>query len=399
MDAFTRRKLLLGACFALVSFLVLEMGVRVMGRRDADGNRWFGSLRLKPYHLPVKHTADLVREYDAAKSRIVVYDPELGWTPQPGANGHNAYGFYSTAPTVDRTPAANRLRIALVGTSYTEGTFATGWWRSLEESLNDAGVPAEVLNFGCGGYATDQAFLRWRKEAAAYRPQVVILGFSHGDSDRNLSLFRWFAEPDTGIPFMKPRFLLVHDQLQLINTPTPTPEELPGLVAHFGDWPLARDDGYFAPSDYQTRPWRRSALLDLFQAKLAAANGPQSSGLSPQAEGEAARLTVKIIRQFRSEVEAAGSSFYVVHLPYESDLRAFQDTGAYPFADLLAGIKGAATVFEPESALLAAAQGRNLTRYFYNSHYTGEFNRAVGEAVAQALLARPEAVRFRGKQQ
>lgn len=397
MDAYTRRKLLLGACFVLVSFLVLEMGVRVMGSRDADGNRWFGSLRLKPYHLPVKHTADLVREYAAAKSRIVIYDPDIGWAPQPGANGHNAYGFYSTAPKVDRMPAANRLRIALVGTSYTEGTFANGWWRSLEKSLNDAGVPAEVLNFGCGGYATDQAFLRWRKEAAAYRPQVVILGFSHGDSDRNLNLFRWFAEPDTGIPFMKPRFLLVHDQLQLINTPTPTPEELPGLVAHFGDWPLACYDGYFTPADYHTLPWQHSALLDLFQAKLAAASEPESSNLSYQAKGEAARLTVKIISQFRSEVEAAGSSFYVVHLPAEPDLRAFQDTGTYPFADLLASIKGAATVFEPESALLTAAQGRNLSRYFYNSHYTGEFNRAAGEAVAKDLLARPEVAGFQRK--
>jgi hypothetical protein len=397
MNAYTRRKLRLAAGFVPVSFLVLEICVRLMSTSDADGNRCFGNLRLKPYHLPVKHTANLVREYAAATSRKAAYDPDLGWVPPPGQTGHNAYGFFSTAPTVERTPSANRLRIALFGTSYTEGSFTTGWWRSLEKSLNDAGVPAEVFNFGCGGYATDQAFLRWRKEGAAYQPHIVILGFSHGDSDRNLNLFRWFAEPGTGLPFMKPRFLLVGDRLRLINTPTPPPEELPNLVAHFREWPLASYEGHFTPADYQTLPWRRSALLALFEVRLAAASEPERSDLSHQAEGEAARLTVNIIRQFRSEVEAAGSSFYVVHLPAEADLRALQDTGAYPFADLLADIKGVATVFQPESAMLSATQGRNLSRYFSDSHYTTEFNPVVGQAVAKALLTSPEVVRFRQK--
>ena len=398
MNAYTRRKLLSAAVFAVLCLVVLEMAVRVICTRDVDGNRWFGTMQLKPYHLPVLRTAQLVRQYAASNSRIMIYDPDLGWAPQPLRNGHNALGFYSTAPTVAPTPAPGRLRIALFGASYTEGAFENGWWRSLEKSLNDAGVPAEVFNFGCGGYATDQAFLRWRKEGAPLQPQIVILGFTHHDADKNLNLFRWFAEPDTGIPFMKPRFLLVNGQLQLINSPTPTVEELPGIVAHFSDWPLVSHEGHFVPADYQGAFWQRSALLALFQAQFDAPGTPTLGALSSQAEADASRLTLQIIQQFHAEARAAGSAFYIVHLPDETDLHALQDTGTYPFADLLAEIEAGATVIRPDYALLDATHGRNLSRYFHDSHYTADFNPVIGQAISKDLLTRPEVARFRKAQ-
>jgi hypothetical protein len=395
MNAYTRRKLLSAAVFALVSFAVLEIAVRVICTRDVDGNRWFGTLQLKPYHLPVRRTADLVRAYAAAPSRIMVYDPDLGWVPQPSRNEHNARGFYSTAATVDPKPVPGRLRIALFGASYTEGTFQNGWWRSMEKSLNDAGVPTEVFNFGCGGYATDQAFLRWRKEGAAFQPQIVLLGLTHHDADKNLNLFRWFAEPDTGIPFMKPRFLLVQDQLKLINVPTPRLDDLPGLVAHFRDWPLACYEGHYDPANFAEAFWQHSALLALIHAQYDAPGGAKPGVLSPQAESQAAQLTVRIIRQFQSEAQAAGSAFYIVHLPDETDLHALQDTGTYPFAEFLNEVKASASVIQPEYALLDATHGRNLDRYFHDSHYTEDFNPVIGKAIADALLTSPEVARFR----
>jgi hypothetical protein len=290
---------------------------------------------------------------------------------------------------VDRAPASDRLRIALFGASYTAGA----WWRSLEKSLNDSGVPAEVLNFGCGGYGVDQAFLRWRKKGSAYKANIVIFGFSRKNCESDLNIFRLFAEPDSGIPFMKPRFLLAHDQLQLINTPTPAPGELPGIVARFGDWPLAGCEHFFVPADFQAFPWRHSALLALFEANLANTRGSNTGSIP--AGGEEAQLALKIVRQFKSEVEAAGGSFYIVHLPLEADLQAFQDTGAFPFAGLLAEVKRTAIVFQPESAMLAVAQGHDLSRFFSDGHYTSEFNLAAGQSVAKALLACPEVVRFR----
>jgi hypothetical protein len=395
LNDYTRRKLRAAVGFVLVAGLVLEAAVRVICRHDADGNRWFGAVRLKPYRLPAQRAAKLVREYETATNRKLKYDPDIGWLPQPSANGNNAQSFYCTATNVSLAPATNKLRIAIFGASYAAGSYDHGWWRALEKSLNNAGVPTEVLNFGCGGYAMDQAFLRWRKDGATYQPHVVLFGFTRQNGENNLNLLRLVADPESGIPFMKPRFLLAHDQLVLTNAPTPAPAALPEIVAHFRNWPLAAHEEHFAPADFATPLWRRSALGALFEARANAAREREADHLTYQVNGEAAQLALKIIAQFKTETESSGSRFYVVHLPTEGDLRTFQAAGNYPFADLLAAIQHTAPVIQPEAALLAAAHDRSLARFFWDGHYINEFNPAIGQAVADALLARPEVARFR----
>ena len=53
-------------------------------------------------------------------------------------------GFISSDPAVEQEPSPSRLRIAVFGGSYTQGSFDKGWWRVLEDELNRSGVPAEV---------------------------------------------------------------------------------------------------------------------------------------------------------------------------------------------------------------------------------------------------------------
>ena len=391
-----RHKLASAIAFLLVCFTVMEIAVRLISHRDEDGNRWFGGARLKPYHLPAKRISRLVGEYTAAQSRKLIYDADVGWAAQPARNGNNPQGFYSVSPDIDCAQPTDRLRVAIFGASYAAGSFETGWWRHLEKALNDAGVRAEVLNFGCGGYAMDQAFLRWRKQGAAYHPHIVLFGFTRQNCENNLNLLRMVCEPDSGIPFMKPRFLLEGDQLRLINTPTPAPEELPGLAARFNEWPLARHEHYFKAEDFQDRPWRRSLLLALLEARIGAAHDRATAADFYQEDGEAARLAVKLIAQFKQEAEAAGSRFYILHLPAEPDLRTLQATGNYPFAGLFAAVNRIAPVIQPEPAMLNTARGHNLSRYFYDGHYTNEFNQVIGATVANALLASPDAKRLRG---
>ncbi|MSU21504.1 MAG: SGNH/GDSL hydrolase family protein [Pedosphaera sp.] len=205
-------KLAFVICSTLICLFMLEITLRILGRHDEDGNRWFRWTRLKPYHLPVKRVTRMVGEYEAAHSRAaIIYDAELGWSPQPRHDGNNTPSFMLVSINVDRGQPKDRLRIALVGGSYTADSFESGWWRALENTLNAAGVKAEVLNFGVGGYSMDQSFLRWRKDVAAYHPHIVIFGFCRVYCDLNLNLLRMLKEPETGIPFMKPRFFVEGD--------------------------------------------------------------------------------------------------------------------------------------------------------------------------------------------
>jgi hypothetical protein len=395
---FTRLNLLLTIGSALVCLVILEVAIRIVSRRDEDGNRWVGWTRLKPYYLPVSRVTRLVEAYTTAQSRAMIYDHDLGWSPQPGRNSNNAQGFYSTRPDPDPAQPTDRLRIALFGASYTAGSFETGWWRTLERSLNDAGVKAEVLNFGVGGYGMDQAFLRWRKHGAAYHPQIVIFGFNGQNCGDNLNLMRMLHEPLTGVLFMKPRFLLDGDLLKLINTPTPTPEELAGIIARFSKWPLAQHEYYYSATDFQNNLWRHSWLLAFTEAQIEKIRKRAARASFYREDGEAARLTLKIIGQFRQEVEAAGSRFYVVHLPSERELRALQESRSYPFAGLFTQLNRVATVINPDHAMLDAARGQDLASFFFDGHYaTNEFPHVVGTVAAKALLATPDVERYREK--
>jgi hypothetical protein len=395
----TRLNLLLAIGSVLVCLVVLDVAIRVVSRRDEDGNRWIRWTRLKPYHLPVKRVTRLVEAYQTAQSRAIIYDHELGWSPQPGRNRNNAPGFYSTRPDPDPAQPTDRLRIALFGASYTACSFEAGWWRTLDKTLIDAGVEAEVLNFGVAGYGIDQAYLRWRKHGAAYHPHIVIYGFNGQNCGNNLNLLRMLNEPLTGVPFMKPRFLLDGGQLKLINTPTPTPEELPGIVARFSEWPLAQHEHYFSPKDFQNNLWRHSWLLAFAEAQIEKVRQRTARASFYREDGEASRLTLKIIGQFKQEVEAAGSRFYVLNLPSEPELRALRETGSYPFAGLFTRLNQDATVINPDQAMLEVAHGQDLARFFFDGHYTdtNEFPRVVGTIVGKALLASSDVERYREK--
>lgn len=381
LDAYTRRKLMVAPVFLLVCLIVLEASVRLLSHVDSDGNRWFKGARLKPYGLPVRRMTELIHGYETSRAtHQLVYDRDIGWVPDSSWN----------LVRRDSAQSTRRVRIAVFGASYTDG-----WWRSLKDSLEAAGVPAEVVSFGCGGYGTDQAFLSWRKRGASYRSDIVLFGFSRLDCENNLNLVRMLAEPETGIPFVKPRFLRVGERLQLINVPTPPLDEVPGVVAHFGGWRFAAQEHYFHPTDFETRFWRRSVLLSFLEARIAAAGERKASAEFYDEQGEGAKLTLGIVKQFRQETEAAGSRFFVVHLPHEDDLRSLQETGACPFPGILAGVSRVAPVIRPEAAMLESARGQDLSRYFGNGHYTKEFNSVIARILVRTLVASPDSVLFR----
>ena len=209
------------------------------------------------------------------------YDPDLGWVQVPngrsddGLNFANSAGYRAAstdAPGADPEAARGVLRIALFGDSFTHGSqvrFEDSWGYVLERQLNEAGLRAEVLNFGAGGYGMDQAFLRWRKQGRAYRPDVVLFGFLDRDVRRNLNLVRRIGHPTSGNPYSKPRFVLDDGgSLRLINTPTVPLDELPALLRGFEEWEFHNYESGYRPEDYKDPWWIQSRLLGFLEARL-----------------------------------------------------------------------------------------------------------------------------------
>lgn len=378
-------KLSISALAMVFALGLLEIVVRVQSFRDGDGAWRFRSTRLKPYRLPVARVERDMAMLSTSTNSFLFYDPDLGWRPRPGLLEHNAAGFRTTGGVPEKAPAEGVLRIALFGDSYTEGSAHGGWWRVLEERMNAAGVKCEVLNFGVGGYGMDQAYLRWKKEGAGWQPRIVILGFFADDCYRNLNLLRLLRDPDSGIPLMKPRFVLEGDGLRLLNSPTPAPGELAAIVRDFPRWTLAGHEYFFHPEDFRETLLRRSRLGALIEAKAGLAGRATQAEKFFQPGGEAAQITLRLLRQMHGEVTAAGANFYIAHLPSLPDLTNLRVSGRMPQSELLAQVRREHEVIDVAPALLAAGAGREDRDFFFDGHYREEFHRLAGEVLAEAL--------------
>jgi hypothetical protein len=128
-------------------------------------------------------------------------DPQLGWTLRPGLSGWfsgegrsfvqvNSVGQRDREHAVDK--AENVYRIAVLGDAYSEAmqvALEDSYWAQLPKRLESCGFRPgkriEVLNFGVRDYGTAQAYLVLERAAVRYRPDLVLLQFSHGNDVRD----------------------------------------------------------------------------------------------------------------------------------------------------------------------------------------------------------------------
>ena len=395
----TALSLLLAAALA-ASLLLAEGVTRVLTRRDADGGLYVHALRILPYRTPVNAVRAQVAAYRAAgDASYIQADPELGWTIRPDARSHD--GLYLSdrlglrSPVQGRDtalrPAAGVLRIALFGDSFTHGNdvaYEDSWAAVLAERLATRGIAAEVLNLGVGGYAVDQAYLRWRQRGRELAPALVVFGFQSSNCKRNLNLLRVLYSPDTGLVFSKPRLVLEGPGLRAINVPAVDPDRLPALLADFESWEHSRDEWFYRKRDYTDRALYASRLAALVQTGIQTRFSFRRKDVDFfAAGGEPRTLCERIIDTFAREVRQAGMRFLIVHLPSHKPLRRLLRGEDFEFRDMLEGLRRRHALADPTDELLARARADSPDALFASvgSHYSPAGNEIVGEAVARAI--------------
>lgn len=235
--------------------------------------------------------------------------PTRGWTLAPDLRGVEASGALVSSDSrgargvrehaIPKPPGTTRVLV--FGDSFSFGeevgddeTFSAGLERLLPGT--------DVVNLAVHGWGHDQMLIRLREEAAAYEPDVVLLGYAPWDDERNLLSFRDYA---------KPHFALVEGRLDLRDVPVATPNEL-----------LARE------------PWR-SKLLDL--AGLALRRLRWQHGDLKERRRE---ITDALLTAFTESARDAGARPVFVYLPTNEDVAS-----------------GSPSTREQEVAALCRAQG------------------------------------------
>jgi len=287
------------------------------------------------------------------------------------------------------SPPEDVLRIAIFGDSFAAGAdvpFDKTWGHCLEKNLNKAGINSEVLNFGVGGYGMDQAFLRWKTLGRKFSPHIVIFGFQPENTKRNVNLIRAIFFANTGIPFTKPRFILDEKkELQLINVPTVSPEKIVDLINNVATWDMRRYEYFLNDEDYRDKIWLKSKLvafiLEIFNRLYFQINEEHFFAL----DREPSQLTMKIIQEFKRDVEACGGKFVVVHLPIHNDLSILLSNKKLAYSELLDKIKEENVVIHPENELVEEARKSSLDTVI-RGHYTVRGYEIVGDVVAKFII-------------
>src|SRR5688572_24754504 len=187
----------------------------------------------------------------------------------------NSRGVRGTAEHAEvKSPGVTRILV--VGDSFTFGE-DVGDDETYTHHLQALLPGTEVINLGVHGYGHDQMLIYLREEGVRYRPDVVILGFLTGDMERNVLSFRDYA---------KPRFVLDGGKLALRNSPVPPPA---GLAA--------------------AEKWRSkfADLLNMLWLRYRWKSGATSE--------ETRQLTLAILDEMKSTIEAAGARPAFAYLP------------------------------------------------------------------------------------
>jgi len=377
-------------------FLCLEVAVRCLGGFDQDGNFTVRGRTLRPFSLPVKNTLKNVEDYRRSDRTRIMYDARLGWVPRPdnvssdGLYRYNSIGARTDTDTPTEYSVARStsgvLRIVLVGDSYThseEVPFASSWGYCLEKKLRAAGIAAEVINLGVGAYGIDQAFLRWRYLGSSLKPDLVILGLQMENVQRNMNLVKPIYQPNTGLPFSKPRFILNGDGLQLINSPSLPPEKVPEILGDPGHWDLARHEYFLGSDNYQKKLYLRSKFLALLRELISPV---ESDPYFYDRKNEPAVLAIRILRAFKEEVERQGGRFLIVQIPTIHDLVTLKLGGTPAWSHLLTAIEAENTLVQTRDRLMERAGWMSLSSLFMpGGHYSASGNEVIAEALAQRL--------------
>lgn len=373
-----------------LALALLEGFARLTGEYDADGNfRVFG-YTLHPYAAPVSQLRIHIDDYLAHEEyATVIHDDRLGWTYRANWQWTEGEGPFTTNSIGIRAtreyspqPPSDTLRIAAFGDSFTAGMEVgdkQAWTQLLEDGLGEAGIRAEVMNFGVGAYGMGQAYLRWQHEGAAYQPDIVIFGLQPENLKRNLNVFRQLLHAP-GIPFSKPRFALQDGKLALLNSPAIAPDQLIAVFSDFASHPLASWEYHYQSRRAAGQWWNASRLLGLLQAALAQPD--DDPGIYAR-DSEGGMLGQAILAAFANDVRADGSEFIVLHLPLRSHLIRRIEGGQPPYKFLLDYARESYHYIAMEEYLRREHALRE--NWGPGAHYGPPITRIVGETVSDYI--------------
>lgn len=177
----------------LLIFLVAEIATRYLRPQKtySDLKKMVGN-----------YYAESDYNYFKLKANYVGTEPSQEYPGQNVSVKINSLGLRGEEVAYEKKPGVKRILI--LGDSYTFGVYVGNeetYSSVLESKLRQAGYEVEVLNAGyAGGFETDQQYVWLMKEGLKYKPDIIILGFFHGNDITGIKEENWVEKDENGWP-------------------------------------------------------------------------------------------------------------------------------------------------------------------------------------------------------
>ncbi len=358
-------------------------------------------LRIVSY-LPVwtkavspQHAAKL-QELLAGRERYLTYSTPLGWTVKPNEAGtryhSNSQGVRSKREYTSE-PAPHVTRITTFGDSFTHGDGVLNH-ETWQAALNRLDERLEVINFGVPAFGLDQAFLRFQHDGHAYQSHIVFIGFMTENIFRHVNRYRPFYSPKTGLPLSKPRFVIEHQALTLIENPIVTRDGYQNLLDHPAKFlpQLGLNDFY-----YQHK-YHKGFFDFLPSVRYIKAASYQFSPLGARAkiikddiyreDSEAFRVMVRVFDDFVGQVKMKNMIPVLVIFPYKKDVETYWRNNRKSYVPLVEHFDRKGYRYIDVMDIFANREQADRPRgLFKGGHYSPRGNHRVAEMMLDYLQA------------
>lgn len=255
----------------------------------------------------------------------------------------------------------------------------------------------EVLNYGVGGYGTDQAYLRFIKEGLDLSPDVVIIGFAPVNLRRVVNVYRRFIS-DREIPLIKPRFIINEvGNMILLPNPLPHKTDYEKYLRHPDDIiELGKNDYWYESAIYDNPLYDLSATVRLFTTlwvrvhnRYLDRNRPILNGMFNQ-QSTAFKIQSALLEKFVDEVKNSGVIPIVVIFPDRDSILRDGRVQNKVFDPLVDYLKARSIDYiDLTSAFLDSDDHGEIKDWFMSGgHYSPKGNKIVAQRLGSEIQNR-----------
>ncbi len=260
-------------------------------------------------------------------------------------------------------------------------------------------IGSNVLNFGVGGYGTDQACLKYLERGHSVSTPIVFLCIFPENINRVVNIFRPFYCHEEQASLTKPIFVKTADGFQLVPNPLKDVEDIaklrdPAFLKELGklDYWYQLDQElpeFSAPYILSLYSWRKSILDELLISLGRIVPSLSGRYYSWNLYDEPGPLSIMchIVDVFVEAARSRGSLPMIVMIPHKDCILELMDNGVGRYENLLKHIRQKNYPYiDAIKAVAEMKPPRSQLEKWYDDHARTDGNKLLADIIGGHLI-------------